>query len=48
LTDKKAEETNTLPLFYKAPEAVGPVRHGNRGLAQTGDFGFAAKAIVFH
>lgn len=46
MTDKRAEETNTLPLFYKAPEAVGPERHGNKGLAQSGDFGFAAKAIV--
>ena len=37
---------NALPLFYKAPEAVSSERHGKNGLAQTGDFGFAAKAIV--
>ncbi|AKI03188.1 SapC [Hoeflea sp. IMCC20628] len=37
---------NTLPLFYKAPEAVSPERHGKNGLALTGDYGFAANAIV--
>lgn len=37
---------NALPLFYKAPEAISAERHGNSGLAQTAEFGFAAKAIV--
>ena len=46
MADKKAEQTTTLPLFYKAPEAVSPERHGKKALTQNGDFGFAAKAIV--
>lgn len=46
MTDKEIKETKTLPLFYMAPEAVSPTRHGNKGLAQDGDFDFAAKAIV--
>ncbi|MCY0092519.1 SapC family protein [Hoeflea ulvae] len=37
---------NTLPLFYKSPEAVSPERHGDKGVAQTGNYSFAAKAIV--
>ena len=36
----------TLPLFYKSPEAVSPERHGDKGLALSGDLGFAANAIV--
>jgi hypothetical protein len=46
MADKTSDKSNTLPLFYKTPEAVSPERHGDKGLTQTGDFGFAANAIV--
>lgn len=40
------QNKNPLPLFYTAPEPVNPDRHQNKGLVQTGEFGFAAKAVV--
>lgn len=33
-------------MFYKSPEAVSLERHGKKGLAQGGDLGFAASAVV--
>lgn len=46
LTGKTEIQTNALPLFYRSPEAVSPDRHGNKGLALSGDLSFAAKAHV--
>tara|TARA_R110002020_G_scaffold198830_6_gene400085 strand:- start:7107 stop:7874 length:768 start_codon:yes stop_codon:yes gene_type:complete len=46
LADKKENQAGTLPLFYKTPEAISATRHGGKGLARTGDLGFAANAIV--
>jgi hypothetical protein len=46
LSDSKDQAASGLPLFYQAPEAVNPERHGGKGLVQSGDLGFAANAIV--
>lgn len=36
--------TNALPLFYKKPEALNPLRHGSLGLTARADFSFARTA----
>lgn len=46
MTEATNGQAKALPLFYTAPEAVNADRHGGKGLVKTGDFGFAAKAIV--
>ncbi|MGJ8572462.1 MAG: SapC family protein [Hoeflea sp.] len=33
-------------MFYTSPEAISLEKHGSKGLAESGDFGFAAKAVV--
>ncbi|MDF1608088.1 SapC family protein [Hoeflea sp. YIM 152468] len=46
MPDRTLEKPDTFPLFYTAPEAVSPEQHGNKGLAQSTNFSFAASAIV--
>ena len=46
MADKVESKSSSLPLFYKAPEAITPARHGGKGLIESTDFGFAANAIV--
>lgn len=46
MTVSRDKQADRLPMFYKAPEAISPERHGGKGLALNGDMGFAANAIV--
>ncbi|MBU4528613.1 MAG: SapC family protein [Hoeflea sp.] len=46
MTGSKDKQAEKLPLFYKSPEALNRERHGGKGLALSGDLGFAANAIV--
>ena len=46
MAGKTDTQTNPLPLFYRSPEAVSPERHGDKGLALSGNLAFAAKAHV--